>query len=50
MGKQTKNFRQTKRDRNASIAASNYSEINRDPWHKRLINFVKVRGKGGENY
>ncbi len=47
MGRETKTFRQTRRSRSADSSASNYAKVNRDPWHMRLINFIKVRGKGG---
>ncbi len=49
MGKQTKNFRQTAQSRGGDYGARNYNQQNRGPWHVRMINFIKTRGKG-QNY
>lgn len=46
MGKETRNFRQTKKARSADYSARNFANINRNPWHMKIINFIKVRGKG----
>ncbi|MCL4367022.1 hypothetical protein M1563_02540 [Patescibacteria group bacterium] len=45
MGKNTKNFRQTARSRSGNQGAQNYAKITRMPWHQKILNFVKVRGK-----
>lgn len=47
MGRETRNFRQSKKSRSADNSDRNYARVNRDPWHIKLINFIKVRGKGG---
>ncbi len=49
MGRETHNFRQSNSSRQGSQSAQNYAKINRVPWHSRIFNILKVRGKG-ENY
>ena len=49
MGRETKSFRQTNKSNSGNRGASNFGQQNRGAWHTRLINFIKVRGKGG-NY
>lgn len=49
MGKNTHYFRQTKSSMTGSQSAQAYSQIQRgEPWHKKVWNFIKVRGKGVE--
>ncbi len=48
MGKNTKNFRQSARSLSGNRGAQTYATFNRSqPWHQKVINFLKVRGKGG---
>ncbi|MBI3486042.1 hypothetical protein HY025_03820 [Candidatus Daviesbacteria bacterium] len=49
MGKNTKFFRQSKRSLNGNRGAQTYALVNRFTWHTKIINFLKVRGKGGSN-
>lgn len=45
MGKETRNFRQTKKARSADINTRNYAQINRMGNWNKIINIFK---KGGE--
>lgn len=45
MGKQTKNFRQTGKSRSGNDGARNYSQINREAWHMKVINYFKIKGE-----
>ena len=47
MGKQTRNFRNTAKSISGNQGASQYRQVNSGAWHSRLINYLKVRGKGG---
>lgn len=48
MGKTTKNFRQTRQSGTASSSARNYGKMQRsEGWHMKVLNYLKVRGKGG---
>ncbi|MDO8637966.1 MAG: hypothetical protein Q7R43_00180 [Candidatus Daviesbacteria bacterium] len=48
MGRNTQNFRQSKRSISGSQGASNYAQINRSGnWYGKIVNLVKPRGKGG---
>lgn len=47
MGKETRSFRQTNKATSRNRGASNFGQENRGAWHTKLINFIKVRGKGG---
>lgn len=50
MGKNTRNFRQTASSRSADQSTRNYSQVARSQgWHTKVINWIKVRGKGGVN-
>lgn len=49
MGQNTKNYRQTRSSRAGNRGAQTYAQVNRAPWHARVLSFLKVRGKGG-NY
>lgn len=49
MGRETRNFRQSAKARSGDQGARQYNQVNRGAWHTRLINFIKVRGKGGIN-
>lgn len=50
MGRNVRNFRQTKSSRTADQSTSNYSQVFRNyGWHTKIINWLKVRGKGGVN-
>lgn len=48
MGKNTKNFRQSNQSRSGDAGARAYNQVNRNPWHQKVINFVITRGKGGK--
>lgn len=45
MGRQTKNYRQSAKSMSGNRGAQTYSQINREAWHTKLINFIKIRGK-----
>lgn len=49
MGRETKNFRQSAKSMSGSQGARNYAQVNRAAWHTRLMNYIRVRGKGGAN-
>lgn len=49
MGRETKNFRQSGKSLSGNQGARNYAQLNRGAWHTKIINFIKVRGKGGTN-
>lgn len=49
MGRETKNFRQSGKSQSGNQGAKNYGQLNRGAWHTRLINLIKVRGKGATN-
>ncbi len=46
MGKQTRYFRQSRSSLKGNRGAQHYAQINRDPWHAKILRFFKVRGKG----
>lgn len=45
MGRQTRYFRQSKKSLSGSQGAQQYAQINRGPWHSKVLNWLKVRGK-----
>ncbi len=45
MGKNTRNFRQSKRSLSGSRGAQTYAQINRFVWHEKILRFFKVKGK-----
>lgn len=45
MGKNTRNFRQSKKSLSGNTGARNFAGVNRQAWHQKLFNFIKVRGK-----
>lgn len=46
MGRNVRNFRQTRSSRTADQSASNYSQVFRNyGWHTKILNWIKVRGK-----
>ncbi|MDD2823244.1 MAG: hypothetical protein PHQ59_04175 [Candidatus Daviesbacteria bacterium] len=50
MGKNTRNFRQSAQSRSGDMGAKNYSQVFRNyGWHTKIINWIKVRGKGKTN-
>lgn len=46
MGRQTRNFRQSNKSLSGNQGARTYNQQNRGTWHTRIINYIKVRGKG----
>lgn len=47
MGKNTRYFRQSKSSLSGSQSAQSFGQVQRgEPWHKRIWNIIKVRGKG----
>lgn len=47
MGKNTRNFKQSKRSMNGNAGARNFAQANRsEGWHIKVLRFLKVRGKG----
>lgn len=47
MGRQTRNFRQSGKSLSGNEGARQYNQQNRGAWHMRILNYIKVRGKGG---
>lgn len=48
MGKSKRYFRQSKKSITSNESARNFSQVNRgEGWHTKILNFIKVRGKGG---
>ena len=46
MGRETRSFRQSNKSRSGDMGARQYEKVNRGAWHTRLVNFIRVRGKG----
>lgn len=46
MGRETKSFRQNGKTLSGNQGARNFEKVNRGAWHTRLINYIKVKGKG----
>jgi len=46
MGKNTRNFKQSKRSMNGDTGARSFAPVNRsEGWHVKVLRFLKVRGK-----
>lgn len=49
MGRETRNFRQSAKSQSGNMGARNYGQQNRGFWHSKVLNFMKIRGKRGNN-
>ncbi len=49
MGKNTKNYRQTRSSMAGNRGAQAYASVQRGTWHQRVWNYLKVRGKNNNN-
>lgn len=49
MGRETRNFRQTRKGNNSNLAAKNFARVNRQgSWGNKIGNLLKLNNKGGK--